>query len=78
MKGQEYGELVSAALLSPYLVIEQYGQPSFVHAEHISDDDVELVQNGIRRVRQVLGSGVYQIVVLDEICVALHLQAGYS
>ena len=74
MKGQDCGELHSAARLSPHLVIEQFGQPSFVRAEHITEADIALVQNGLQRVRQVLASNAYQLVVLDEICVALHFE----
>jgi cob(I)alamin adenosyltransferase len=74
MKGQDYGELHSVALLTPYIVIEQYGQPSFVHADQISAEDIACVQKGLERIREVLARGQYQLVVLDEICIALHFE----
>jgi cob(I)alamin adenosyltransferase len=72
MKGRDYGELRAAKRLSSYLTIEQYGQTCFVRAEEISEADVALVQQGLLRIAEVLASGDYQIVVLDEICVALY------
>jgi cob(I)alamin adenosyltransferase len=74
MKGQDYGELHSVAMLAPYVVIEQYGQPSFVHADQISAEDIASVQKGLARIREVLASKQYQIVVLDEICIALYFE----
>ncbi|MBN1400584.1 MAG: cob(I)yrinic acid a,c-diamide adenosyltransferase [Anaerolineae bacterium] len=74
MKGQDYGELHSVARLAPYVVIEQYGQPSFVHADQISAEDIACAQKGLARIQEVLDSGQYQLVVLDEICIALHFK----
>jgi cob(I)alamin adenosyltransferase len=72
MKGQDYGELAGARLLSPYLTIEQFGRPSFVHVREASDEDVRLAQEGLEKARSAMLSGEYDIVVLDEVCVALH------
>ncbi|OGO04335.1 MAG: hypothetical protein A2Y73_03825 [Chloroflexi bacterium RBG_13_56_8] len=72
MKGQDSGELHSIGLLSPYVTIERYGAPTFVHADEITPEDRAGVQRGLERIRQVVGSREYDIVVLDEICVALH------
>lgn len=74
MKGQDYGELEGARLLSPYLTIEQYGRPTFVHVRQATPEDVRLAQEGLDRARAAMLSGHYDIVVLDEICVALHFE----
>jgi cob(I)alamin adenosyltransferase len=74
MKGVHYGELDGAGLLAPYLTIEQYGQPSFVHVRRATPDDIRLAQEGLERARQAMHSGDYDIVVLDEVCVALHFE----
>jgi len=72
MKGQDYGELHSAPLLAPYVTIEPLGQLAFVRADQITPEDIALVQRGLERVRQVLVGGAYQIVVLDEINMAIY------
>jgi cob(I)alamin adenosyltransferase len=71
MKGQEYGELDAAKLLGDRLTIEQYGRPTFVHADQVSAQDVRLAQEGLARAGEAMSSGAYDIVVLDEINVAL-------
>jgi cob(I)alamin adenosyltransferase len=71
MKGQEYGELQAAKLLGEHLIIEQYGKPTFIHVDTASEEDVRLAQEGLARARAAMLSGAYDIVVLDEINVAL-------
>ncbi len=72
MKGQDYGELRSAGMLSPYLTIEQYGRPTLIHVHEATPEDVRLAHEGLDRARAAMCSGSYDIVVLDEVCVALH------
>jgi len=72
MKGQDYGELRGAALLAPYVTLEQYGGATFLRAEDVSDRDRALARSGLERARAVLASGRYEIVVLDEVLMALY------
>jgi len=74
MKGQAYGELEGARLLAPYLTIEQYGLPTFVHVHQATPEDVRMAHEGLERARAAMHSGQYAIVVLDEVCVALHFE----
>ena len=74
MKGQDCGELRSAPRLAPYVTIEQFGQPNLRRLGQPAAEDIALAERGLDRIRQVLASGEYQIVVLDEICVALHFK----
>jgi len=74
MKGQDYGELQGARMLAPYLTIEQYGRPTFVHVHSATPEDVRLAHEGLDRARAAMLSGHYDIVVLDEVCVALHFE----
>ena len=69
MKGQKCGELQGASLLSQYITIEQFGRPDFVHDP--TAEDIALADRGLRRILEVMASGEYQIVVMDEICVAI-------
>ncbi|KPK70719.1 cob(I)yrinic acid a,c-diamide adenosyltransferase [candidate division WOR_3 bacterium SM23_60] len=71
MKGRiNYGELEAAKSL-PGFTIEQYGRPDFVNPEQPDKEDVRLAQEGLQRAQEVLKSGAYDIVILDEIIVAV-------
>ncbi|MHB1296190.1 MAG: cob(I)yrinic acid a,c-diamide adenosyltransferase [Anaerolineae bacterium] len=74
MKKQDTGELHSLARLGSLVTIEQFGQPSFVFQPGPSEEDRTMTRAGLRRIAEVLAGGEYQIVVMDEICVALHLK----
>ncbi len=73
LKGRPTGELKAAKLLEPYLTIEQFGESSFTLAKGDAHQ-AALVRKGLQRIRQVLASGEYDIVVLEEINVALDLE----
>ena len=70
MKGREYGELKLARGMKNF-TIEQYGLDTFVEKNNPTEEDLELAQNGLERARQVIMSGNYDIVILDEINVAI-------
>jgi cob(I)alamin adenosyltransferase len=71
MKGsRNYGELASAAQL-PGFIIEQTGRDEFVDRENPAPVDVEMAQKGLSRAREVLAGGRYDVVILDELNVAL-------
>jgi len=67
-----YGELHAARLLGGLIAIEQFGQATFVH--QATPQDAALAQRGIEAVREAMLGGQYQIVVLDEVNVALHFR----
>jgi cob(I)alamin adenosyltransferase len=74
LKGQDYGELHSLARLSDWITIEQFGRLSFVRAGQLRPEDREAARKGLARIREALLGGEYRIVVMDEICVALHFE----
>jgi cob(I)alamin adenosyltransferase len=75
LKGQSYGELASLGALAPYVTVEQFGRSGFLTIDHdIDDDDAERARHGLEKCRQALGSGVYDIVILDEVSVAVHFK----
>ncbi len=71
MKGQSYGELKLARKFGDQFVIEQYGKPTFVHVERATEEDIQLAQNGLARLKDAIMSGDYDIVIMDEVNVAL-------
>ena len=76
LKGRKSGEALAAAKLAPLVVIEQFGRQGFVivrESEAPDDEDVALAKAGLGKCRQAMLSGIYDIVVLDEVCVAVDL-----
>ncbi len=72
MKGNiEYGELESAKKLSPYLTIKQMGRETFVSKTNPDPIDIKLAQDGFIFAKKVISSKEYDIVILDEINVAV-------
>jgi cob(I)alamin adenosyltransferase len=74
MKGQPYGELTSANQFKALLAIEQFGQPTFVHVEKATPKDIQLAQDGLRRIEEIILSENYDIVIMDEINVAIYFK----
>ncbi len=71
MKGQDYGELKAAKRLAPYITMNQFGKATFVHVDKATEDDIRLAKEGLAHSREALLSGKYDIVILDEINVAI-------
>jgi len=74
MKGQKYGEIESAKRLHPHIVIEQMGLDTFVHVSGRIDEDVEMAEKGLHRARQAMTTENWDIIVLDEINVAVYFR----
>lgn len=70
MKGQDYGELHALAQL-PTITIEQYGNPKCIRRQEVTPVHIEQAQQGLERARTAMLSGQYQIVIVDEISIAL-------
>jgi cob(I)alamin adenosyltransferase len=73
LKGQDYGELSAIQKLSPLITIEQFGRKGFIHVTENPDaEDIERARQGLRKCTKMMMSRKYQIIVLDEINVAVH------
>ncbi len=70
MKGRDYGEFLAAEKL-PHLTIDRAGRDSFVNRKSPDPIDIELAREGFARAGKAIKSGDYDIVVLDEINVAV-------
>ncbi|MEJ2658505.1 MAG: cob(I)yrinic acid a,c-diamide adenosyltransferase [Desulfobacterales bacterium] len=70
MKGQHYGEL-TALRDFPCITIEQYGDVECVHREEITQKHKDQAQQGLKRAQEVMLSDQYDIIILDEINVAV-------
>jgi cob(I)alamin adenosyltransferase len=71
MKGwPEYGELI-ALRHQPNITLVQFGRPDFVDPDHPNPRDIELAQRALQHSLDVLRDGRYDVLVLDEINVAV-------
>lgn len=71
MKGwPNYGELKSLAL-HPEITLRQFGRPQFVDPQKPEPVDVEMAQEALKEARGAVTSGSYDLVILDEVNVAL-------
>lgn len=72
MKGSKnYGELKIASRLAPDFIIEQSGRDEFVDKLNPAPVDIELARQGLARAKEILASGEFDMVILDEINVAV-------
>jgi cob(I)alamin adenosyltransferase len=72
MKGNiEYGELETARKLKTWIEIEEMGRETFVSKGNPDPVDVLWAKKGLEKARQILTSGRYDLLVLDEINVAV-------
>lgn len=71
MKGVAYGEIAAAERLGGDLVIERFGEDSFVHPDAPREEDLQRAEQGLARIREVLHAGDFQVIVLDEINVTV-------
>lgn len=72
MKGKiDYGELETVKKLEN-ISIEQHGRPDFVNPEKPDPEDLRLAEKGLARAREAILSKEYDVVVLDEINVAVN------
>jgi cob(I)alamin adenosyltransferase len=72
MKGStEYGEQLSAQRLSPYLTLIRTGRKGFISKSDLDAQDIQLAQESFSLARKAIESKEYDIVILDEINVAV-------
>ncbi len=71
MKGRKYGEFLAAERCLPNLTIHLSGLDSFVMRDNPAPLDIELAKQGLDLAREAVASGDYDMVILDEINVAV-------
>lgn len=71
MKGwKHYGELKSVLLL-PNIYLVQTGRPDYVYRGHEKTEDYTEAQRGMQLARDFMASSKYDMIILDEINVAI-------
>lgn len=70
IKGMKYSE-VSCMEFVPNIKFEQFGKDCFIYDEP-NEDDIERAKIGLEKINFILQEGKYDVVVLDELTIALY------
>lgn len=71
MKGRKYGEVVALEKYIPNIAFYQFGLDSFVMRENSAQVDIDLAKQGFEKAKEIIQSGKYNMLILDEINVAV-------
>jgi len=71
--GFDYGELYVVNKL-PNLTLKAFGRGKFVTAKPPEKKDIKLAKEALKLAKEIVESGEYDIVILDEVNVALNLK----
>ncbi len=70
MKGQYYGELTVLEHIEE-IDLEQFGDAGCIRREEVTDVHRQHAERGLARIEEVMASGKYRMIILDEIVVAI-------
>jgi cob(I)alamin adenosyltransferase len=70
-KGMFYGELEALKRFAPQITLRQYGRRCFIENEP-TEEDLRLAREGWMEILEILDRCEYDLLVLDEIGIALH------
>jgi cob(I)alamin adenosyltransferase len=74
MKGSDYSELCLPGRFPDLVRMDQYGTPRLLClGETPSREDLDAAAAGVRRIHAELISGLWDLVIADELCVTVHL-----
>ncbi len=71
VKGKLYSEIEVINRAVPYITLKQYGLDCFIKKKP-TVEDINAARTGLKEVEQIIYSGDYDIVVLDEVNIALY------
>lgn len=71
VKGMKYSEQETFKVLSDHITAKQYGRGCFIKGDP-TEEDVQAARAGLKEVREIMLSGKYQVVILDEANIATY------
>jgi cob(I)alamin adenosyltransferase len=71
LKAGEYSEHKALTKFSDHLTIKTYGRNVFIRGKP-EDEDIRLAQAAYKEIAEIVASGRYDLVILDEATVAAH------
>jgi len=73
LKTADYGEHKALSRLAPEIRLKAFGRRGFVRRQGLEPEDYEMAREALSFAREVMVKGEADILILDEINVALHL-----
>ena len=70
-KGTKSGELNAVKIFKDQITIKQYGGKNFIK-EKPTVEDIEIARKGFDEIKEILKSGEYDLVILDEANIAVY------
>jgi len=67
----EYSEIKAIRERLPEITIRQYGRDCFI-VNQPTEEDIKLARQGLDEIKEVIQSGKYDVVILDEANIAVH------
>lgn len=71
VKGKTYSEIEAVNKFIPTITIKQYGRGCFI-VNDPTQEDIDAARNGLKEVAEIIHSGNYDVVILDEATIALY------
>ncbi|RLB11835.1 MAG: cob(I)yrinic acid a,c-diamide adenosyltransferase [Deltaproteobacteria bacterium] len=71
LKSGEYSEHKALERFSDLIEIKQYGRGCFIYGAP-EDEDIKAAREGLNEVRDIINSGEYDLVILDEANIAVY------
>jgi len=71
VKGMKYSEINAVEKCFPEITIKQYGLSCFI-VNVPTEKDIEAARKGLKETSRVIASGKYEVVILDEVCIATY------
>lgn len=73
VKGKTYSEIEAIQQYVHQITIKQYGRGCFIYKDP-TQEDIEAAQIGLQEMANILSAGTYDLVVMDEACIALYFK----
>ncbi|WP_319503660.1 cob(I)yrinic acid a,c-diamide adenosyltransferase [uncultured Draconibacterium sp.] len=71
VKGKTYSEIKAIQNYLPQIELKQYGRGCFI-VNDPTEADIQAAQQGLREIMELVKSERYDLIILDEIFIALH------
>jgi len=71
VKGMEYSELEAIKRFDDLITLKQFGRGCFIY-EKPEEEDIKLAAAGLKETKEIIISGKYDLVILDEANIAVY------
>ncbi len=71
IKGKPYSEIDAVHKYIPAIKVKQYGLDCFIYNQP-TPADIQAARKGLAEVAEIIAAGKYDMIVLDEVCIALY------